>query len=188
MKPVRRFTNTIKRNIMRMSKRLIFVIAMLVGFGQVSNAQKFAYVDSQYILEKMPEYKEAQKKLDDLSASWQKEVEAKYQEIDKLFKDYQKEQILLPEDMKIKRQDEMAAKEKEVKDFQKSKFGVNGELFTKRQEWIKPIQEKIFKAIKDIAEQGSYTFVFDKANNANILYADPKNDKTDAVIKKLGIN
>lgn len=168
-------------------KTLLIAIAMFVGLGSTLNAQKFAYVDSQYILEKMPEYKDAQKKLDDLSAKWQKEVEAKYQEIDKLYKDYQKEQILLPEDMKIKRQDEIAAKEKEVKDFQKAKFGVNGELFTKRQEWIKPVQEKIYKAIKEIAEQGSYTFVFDKANNANILYADPKNDKTDAVIKKLGI-
>ena len=169
-------------------KSLVIAVTLLVGLGTAVNAQKFAYVDSQYILEKMPEYKEAQKKLDDLSANWEKEVAAKYQEIDKLYKDYQKEQILLPEDMKIKRQDEIAAKEKEVKEFQKSKFGVKGELFTKRQEWIKPIQEKIFKAIKEIAEQGSYTFVFDKANNANILYADPKNDKTDAVIKKLSIN
>jgi outer membrane protein len=171
-----------------MSKKFLIAIALFVGLGSTMNAQKFAYVDSQYILEKMPEYKEAQKKLDDLSASWQKEVETKYQEIDKLYKDYQKEQILLPEDMKIKRQEEIATKEKEVKDFQKSKFGVSGELFTKRQEWIKPIQEKIYKAIKEIAETGSYTFVFDKANNANILYADPKNDKTEAVIKKLSIN
>jgi outer membrane protein len=168
--------------------RFLIAIALFIGMGTTANAQKFAYVDSQYILEKMPEYKEAQKKLDDLSAGWQKEIETKYQEIEKLYKDYQKEEILLPTDMKIKRQEEIAAKEKEVKDFQKSKFGVQGELFTKRQEWIKPIQEKIYKAIKEIAEQGSYTFVFDKANNANILYADPKNDKTEAVIKKLSIN
>jgi outer membrane protein len=135
----------------------------------------------------MPEYKDAQKKLDDLSAGWQKEAEVKFAEIDKLYKDYQKEQILLPEDMKIKRQEEIANKEKELKEFQKAKFGVNGELFTKRQELIKPVQEKIYKAIKEMAEQGSYTFVLDKSGNTNILYADPKNDKTEAVIKKLGI-
>lgn len=168
--------------------RLIIIMVLLGAFAFTGNAQKFAYVDSQYILEKMQDYKDAQKKLDDMSISWQKEVDGKYQEIDKLYKDYQKEQILLPEDMKIKRQDEIAQKEKEVKDYQRAKFGVNGELFTRRQELIKPIQEKIYKAIKEVAEQGSYTFVFDKGNNANILYADPKNDKTDAVIKKLGIN
>lgn len=169
-------------------KRLMIFTLFLAGFGLSGKAQKFAYVDSQYILEKMQDYKDAQKKLDDMSATWQKEVEAKYQEIDKLYKDYQKEQILLPEDMKIKRQDEIAQKEKEVKDFQRAKFGVNGELFTKRQELIKPIQEKIYKAIKEVAEQGTYSFVFDKGSNANILYADPKNDKTDAVMKKLGVN
>lgn len=169
-------------------KSLLIALGLLLGLSFQAGAQKFAYVDSQYILEKMPEYKDAQKKLDDLSAGWQKEAEAKFAEIDKLYKDYQKEQILLPEDMKIKRQEEIANKEKELKDFQKAKFGVNGELFTKRQELIKPIQEKIYKAIKEMAEQGSYTFVLDKSGNTNILYADPKNDKTEAVIKKLGVN
>jgi len=169
-------------------KNLVITLGLLLAFAGGAAAQKYAYVDSQYILEKMPEYKEAQKKLDDLSASWQKEAEAKFNEIDKMYKDYQKEQILLPEDMKIKRQDEIAAKEKELKDFQKAKFGVSGELFTKRQELIKPVQEKIYKAIKEMAEQGSYTFVLDKSGNTNILYADPKNDKTDAVLKKLGVN
>lgn len=169
-------------------KNLLIAASLVLGFAFSAGAQKFAYVDSQYILEKMPEYNAAQKKLDDMSDAWQKEAEAKFNEIDKMYKDYQKEQILLPEDMKIKRQDEIANKEKELKEFQKAKFGVNGELYTKRQELIKPIQEKIFKAIKEMAEQGSYTFVLDKSGTTNILYADPKNDKTDAVIKKLGVN
>lgn len=167
--------------------RRLFVTLLLTSICAISQAQKFGYVDSQYILEKMPEYKDAQKKIDDLSAQWQKEVEAKYAEIEKLFKAYQKEEVLLPDDMKIKRQDEIAQKEREVKEFQKAKFGVNGELFQKRQELIKPIQEKVYKAIKEIAEQGSYSFMFDRSNNNSILYADPKNDKTEAVIKKLGI-
>ncbi len=168
-------------------KRLIITTVFLAYSITGIMAQKYAFVDSQVILEKMPEYKEAQKKIDDLSAQWQKEVETKYAEIEKMYRDYQKEQILLPEEMKIKKQDEIAAKEREVKDFQKSKFGVNGELFTQRQLLIKPLQEKIYKAIKDVAETGSYSFVFDRANNASILYADPKNDKTEAVIKKLGL-
>lgn len=169
-------------------RNLILSIAFIFGIAFSAGAQKFAYVDSQYILEKMPEYKEAQKKLDDLSAEWQKEVEAKFKEIDDMVKAYKKEEILLPDDMKAKRQEEIAAKEKELKDFQRAKFGVNGEMFTKRQELIKPVQEKIFKAIKEMAEQGNYTFVLDKSGNTNILYADSKNDKTDAVLKKLGIN
>lgn len=169
-------------------RQLLIAAAIFLGFGLSASAQKYGYVDSQYILEKMPEYKDAQKKLDDLSASWQKEAEAKLTEIDKMYKDYQKEQILLPEDMKVKRQDDIAAKERELKDFQKAKFGVNGELFTKRQELVKPVQEKIYKAIKEVAEQGSYAFIFDKSGSSNILYADPKNDKTEAVIKKLGMN
>lgn len=169
-------------------KRLVLFTAILLGLASLSSAQKYGFVDSQTILEKMPEYKDAQKKIDDLSAQWQKEVEAKYAEIEKMYRDYQKEQILLPEDMKIKRQDEIAAKEREVKDFQKAKFGVNGELFNQRQQLVKPLQEKIYKAIKEVAEQGNYAFIFDRSNNSSILYADPKNDKTDAVIKKLGIN
>lgn len=169
-------------------KKIIFLIITVFGLTQFASAQKYGYVDSQYILEKMPEYKEAQKKLDDLSAQWQKELQAKQDEIAKMYKDYQKEQILLPEDMKIKRQDEIMLKEKEMKELQKSRFGVNGELFTKRQEMIKPIQEKIYKAIKEVAESGGYAFIFDKSNNPSILYADPKNDKTDQVIKKLGLN
>lgn len=169
-------------------KRLVLFILFFGAIGWTATAQKYGFVDSQTILEKMPEYKEAQKKIDDLSAQWQKEVEAKFAEIEKMYRDYQKEQILLPEDMKIKRQEEITAKEREVKDFQKAKFGVNGELFNQRQQLVKPLQEKIYKAIKEVAEQGNYAFIFDRSNNASILYADPKNDKTDAVIKKLGIN
>lgn len=169
-------------------KKLIIALGLIIGFAWSAGAQKFAYVDSQYILEKMPEFKEAQKKLDDLSATWQKEVEAKHKEIEELAKAYKKEEILLPDDMKQKRQEEIGAKEKELREFQKAKFGVNGELFTKRQELIKPVQEKIYKAIKEVAEQGSFTFVLDKSGNTNILYADPKNDKTEAVLKKLGVN
>lgn len=166
--------------------RLLFLLFFLVA-GSTLQAQKYGYVNTQYILEKMPEYKEAQKKLDELSEQWQKEIETKYGEIEKMWQAYQKEKILLPEEERSKREDEIAMKERAVKDLQKQRFGVSGDLFTKRQELIKPIQEKIYKAIKEVAEQGGYAFIFDKANSAFILYADPKNDKSDAVLKKLGL-
>jgi len=163
------------------------LLSLLFLSGMMAYGQKYAYVNSQQILEKMPEYQEAQRKLDQLSEQWQKEIEEKYADIEKMWQAYQKEKILLPEEERQKREDDIAIKERAEKDLQKQRFGVNGELFQKRQELIKPIQEKVFKAIKDVAEQGGYTFIFDKANSAFILYADPKADKTDAVMKKLGL-
>lgn len=167
-------------------KRFIILLFAFTLSGLVS-AQKYGYVNSQYILEKMPEYKEAQLKLDQLSEQYQKEIDAKYTEIQKMKEALQKEKILLPDEMRIKREEEIALKEREVRELQMQKFGVNGELFQKRQELIKPIQEKIYKAIKEVAEAGGFAFIFDKANSAFILYADPKNDKSDAVLKKLGL-
>ncbi|MBX7093555.1 MAG: OmpH family outer membrane protein [Flavobacteriales bacterium] len=168
-------------------KRILFIF-LLLGFGAIGvQAQKYGFVNTQTILEKMPEYQDAQKKLDDLSEQWQKEIEAKYAEIDKMWQAYQKEKILLPDQERAKREDEIAMKERSVKELQKQRFGVTGDLFTKRQELIKPVQEKVYKAIKEVAESGGYTFIFDKANSAFILYADPKADKTEAVLKKLGL-
>lgn len=161
----------------------IFLLAMFAG---LANAQKFAFVDTDYILDNIPEYKASQKQLDDLSVQWQKQIEAKYAEIDKLYKAFQQEQILLTEDMKRKRENEIIQKEKEAKDFQKSKFGVEGELYKKRQELVKPIQDKVFAAIKDISTNGNYSIIFDKAGQSNILFADSKYDKSDEVLKKLG--
>jgi outer membrane protein len=163
-----------------------FLVALLIlGFG-TANAQKFAYVNTQDILEKLPEFQKAQKEIDALSEKWQKEVEAKQNEIEKMYQAYQKEQILLPDEMKRKREDEIIQKEKELKEFQRKIFGTNGELFQKRQELIKPIQEKIYKAIEEVAQQGGFQIIFDKSNNASILFTDPKLDKSKEVLKKLG--
>lgn len=125
---------------------LFTVLATLLSAG--SFAQKYCYVDTEYILENITEYKAAQQQLDQLSVNWQKEIEAKYAFIDKLYKDFQAEQILLTDEMKRKRENEIVTKEKEVKDFQKTKFGYEGELFKKKQELVKPIQDKIYNAIK----------------------------------------
>lgn len=168
-----------------MKKFLIAAIVTIAATGSAI-AQKFAYVDTEYILGQIPEYKQAQSELDKLSVQWQKEIEAKYAEIDKLYKNYQQEQILLTEDLRKKREAEIVEKEKDAKDMQKEKFGVDGELFKKRQELVKPIQDKVFNAVKELAETKSYAVIFDKSSDMTMLYTNPKYDMSDEVLDKLG--
>jgi outer membrane protein len=170
-------------------KKFIGVLSTLIlmlGLSFSVQAQKYAYVDTDYILSNIPEYKSAQQQVDNLSVQWQKEIEAKYAEIDKMYKAFQAEQILLTEEMKKKRENEIIAKEKEVKELQKSRFGVDGELFKKRQELVKPIQDKVYNAIKQLAEKGTYAVIFDKASGATLLYTNPKFDKSDDILLSLG--
>lgn len=164
------------------------IIGLLIASGSINkvSAQKFAYVDSKYILENISEYKAAQEQLNKISVEWQKEIEARYAEIDKLYKSFQAEQILLSSEMKRKREDEIVNKEKSAKNLQKKRFGVDGDLYKKRQELIKPIQDKVYAAIKDIAVTGNYAMVLDKAGELSILYSDPKYDKSEEVLNKMG--
>ncbi len=159
---------------------------LLIAAFSTANAQKFAYVDTEYILENIPEYKEAQGELDKLSIEWQKQLERRYSEIDKMYKNYQAEQILLTEDMKTKREEEIIKKEKEAKEYQKQKFGVDGELFQKRQELVKPIQDKVYQAVQDVANISSLDIIFDKSSGLTVLYSNSKYNKSDAVLKKMG--
>lgn len=163
-----------------------FLMAFALMAFSPASAQKYAFIDSQYILDNISEYKAAQQQLDQLSISWQKEIESKYAVIDKLYKDYQAEQILLTEEMKKKREQEITTKEKEVKEFQKSKFGYEGELFKKKQELIKPLQDKIYNAVKKIATDQSYAVIFDKSGDLIMLYTNPKYDKSDDVLASMG--
>ncbi len=167
-------------------KKIILSIMLFLSAFVFTYAQKYAYVDSDYILKNIPEYTDAQDLLDDLSVKWQKEIEAKFAEIDKLYKDYQAEAILLPEDIKKKREEEIIQKEKEVKELQKQKFGRDGELFQKRQELVQPIQEKIYNAIEEIATVRNFAFVFDKGGSLTILFANPKFDISDDVLDEVG--
>lgn len=171
--------------IIKVSKTIVLFTGMAL-FSQLAIAQKYCYVNTQYILENIPEYKSAMQQLDQISVDWQKEIEAKYATIDKLYKDYQAEQILLTEEMKRKREAEITAKEKEVKDLQKQKFGYEGDLFKKKQELIKPIQDKIYNVVKQMATDQQYAVIFDKSSDLIMLYANPKYDKSDDVLKKLG--
>jgi len=164
-----------------------FFSLALVFAAQAASAQKFAYVDSKYILSHMSEYMAAQKQINESSAEWQAQVEQKYTAIEQLEKSFQAEKILLTEEMKKKREADINERIEEAKQFQKSKFGVEGELFKKREELVAPIQEQIFQAIEDIASQAQYMVVFDKANHSNMLYTNPKHDISDKVLKKMGL-
>ncbi len=166
-------------------KRLSIIFTLLALAFNVS-AQKYCWVDTEYILENISEYKAAQQQLDQLSISWQKEIEEKYTHIDKLYKDFQADQILLTEEMKRKRESEIIDKEKEVKEFQKQKFGYEGEIFKKKQELIKPLQDKIYNAIQKMAVDRSYAAVFDKSSDLIMLYANERYDKSDYILEQLG--
>jgi outer membrane protein len=166
---------------MKMNKLILaFVLIMSTAF--TVSAQKSAYVDIEYILTNIPEYKNAQSELDKISVQWQKEIEGKLSEVDKLYKSYQAEEILLTDDMKKKRQQEIVQKEKEAKDLQKQRFGVDGDLFKKRQELVKPIQDKVYNAIKQICDKEQIMIMFNKSADMNIVYSNPKFDKSDAVL------
>ena len=147
---------------------------------------KTAYVDTEYILNNIPTYESAKTQLDEISEDWKMEIDQMKESIDKMYKDYQSERILLTEELRIKREEEIMKREKEMRDKQQKYFGKDGLLFKKREELIKPIQDDIFNAIKEIAQEGSYSIIFDTANCLNMLYTDPKFDKSDDVLKKLG--
>lgn len=151
-------------------------------------AQRYAYVDTDYILKNLDSYQDAQAELDRISAQWQKEIEQRYEAIDRLYKAYQAEKVLLTEDMRKEREDEIIRLEEEAKALQRQRFGVEGDLFTRRQELIQPIQEDVFQAIKQVADGGGFSVIFDKAGQSNILYADPRYDKSDRVLSRLGVS
>ena len=168
-------------------KKLFFTLAVVIITTVSGLAQKYAFVDTEYILNNIPTYESAQDQLDQLSIQWQKEIEAMYTQIDKMYKDFQAERVLLTEEMKTKRENDIINKEKEAKDLQKKYFGKEGDLYKKRQELIKPIQDDIFNAVKEIAEERSFSIIFDTAaGGLSMLYTDPKYDKSDEVLEKLG--
>ena len=168
-------------------KKIIFIISFFLGVAFMANAQRYAVIDSKYILEKLPDYKESQTKLDQFSNQWQQEIEKKQADLDKMYKDYDAEQVMLTDVLKKKREDELYNREKEVRDLQKKRFGFEGDLFKKRQELIKPIQDKVYIAIQKLAIERSYDFILDKSEGITVIFADPKLDRSDEVLKFLGV-
>jgi outer membrane protein len=171
-----------------MKKKIVLMISCILLVATFANAQRYAVIDSKYILEKLPEYKESQTRLDQFSGQWQQEIEKKQADLDRMYKDYDAEQVMLSDELKKKREDELYNREKEVRDLQKRRFGFEGDLFKKRQELIKPIQDKVYVAIQKLAIERSYDFILDKSEGITVIFADPKLDRSDEVLKFLGIN
>jgi len=166
-------------------KKLFFLFFLMSAM--VANAQRYAVIDSKYILGKITEYKDAQSKLDQFSNLWQQEIDQKQTALNKMKKDYEAEQVILPESLQKKREDEIFNKDKELRDLQKKRFGFEGDLFKKRQEIIKPVQDKLYNAVQKLALEKQYDFILDKSEGITVIFADPKLDKSEDILRILGI-
>lgn len=175
---------------MKTMKNLMITLLLVLLVSSTARAQlqnqRIGYVDTEYILNNIPEYKDAQDELNALSEKWEKEVKAIYDRVEAMYRDYQAEAVLLPQDLKRKREEDILKREKEAKDLQIKYFGAEGDLFKKRSELVQPIQEKIYNALQDIAETRNYAFIFDKASGATMLYASPRLDLSDEVLDEVG--
>ena len=169
-----------------MKKRFLVTLTVaFIAFG--SFAQRYAIIDTKYILGKVPEYQDADKQLQAVSEQWQKEIEQYQAALDKMYKDYHAEQFMLSDDLKKKREDELFNKEKELRDLQKKRFGYQGDLFKEREKLVKPLQDKVYNAVQKIAVARGYDFILDKSEGITVIFADPKLDKSDDVLRELGI-
>ena len=168
-------------------KKIILAVCLLIYLAFTAEAQRYAIVDTKYILDKIPQYKDAQQQLDQISAQWQKEIDQKQAELDRLYRNYEAEQVMLSDELKKKREDELFMREKEVRDLQRKRFGFEGDLFKKREELVKPIQDRVYTAIQKIAVNRQYDFILDKSEGITVIFADPKLDRSEDVLKELGV-
>ena len=168
-------------------KRVFFIFLFLFGIG-FAKAQSYAFIDSDYIMKNVPEYIEAKEKIDKLALKWTKEVEDRYAFIKTKKDNFNKEEVLLPNEEKEKRKSEIEKLEKETIELQSQYFGDNGGYFLKRQEFVQPIQDRVFTAMKKIAKREGYAFVFDKANQSNLVYAEKEYDISETVLEEMGIS
>ncbi len=164
-----------------------FLIGLACMLASASYAQRYAIIDTKYILEKMPAYRDAQKNMDEVATGWQKEIDKMDTELNKMFKDFESEQVMLSEELRKKREDQLFVKEKALRDLQRQRFGYEGDLFKKRQELIKPIQDKVYNAVQRLAVQRGYDFILDKSEGITVIFADPKLEKSEDVLKELGV-
>lgn len=165
-------------------KKLFFFLLTIV-FTMQLQAQRYAVIDTRYILNKLPEYEDAQKKLDAFSTQWQKEIDEKQVVLDQLYRNFEAERVMLSDELLKKREDDLFNKEKELRDLQKKRFGFEGDLFKRRQELVKPIQDRVYNAVQKIAVARQYDLVLDKSEGITIIFADPKLDRSDDVLKEL---
>ncbi len=167
--------------------KFVLIFIFIFNLGVNAFCQKFGYIDSEYILSKVKDYGKAQGELDKLAAKWQSEVDELNGEYLRLLSNYKAEEILLTEDMKKERLDTLAKKEKKMKDFQKKTFGYNGLYFLKKQELVKPVQDKVYTAVEKVAKKKQLQIIFDKASDIYMIYTDKKHDYTDYVLEELGL-
>ena len=167
-------------------KKLTFLSAIILLSTFSVLGQRFAYIDTEYILENIPEYQAAQMELNQLSQQWQAEIEAKFSEIETMYREYQAESVLLPDEMRQQREEQIIAREREAKELQMKRFGRDGDLFKKREELVKPLQDQIYTAIEEIATRGNYAVIFDKAGGGNMIYSDVRYDLSDEVLQRMG--
>ena len=168
-------------------KKILLLLIAFSGFALAASAQRYAIIDTKYILSKIPEYKEADKKLQLIGEQWQKDIDDRQGILDKMYKNYEAEQFMLTEELKKKREDELFTKEKEIRDLQKRRFGYEGDLFKERQRLVKPVQDKVYNAIQKIAIAKEYDFILDKSEGITVIFADPKLDKSNEILKEMGI-
>ncbi|MCS6904050.1 MAG: OmpH family outer membrane protein [Bacteroidia bacterium] len=168
-------------------KKIIF-FWLLLGLVYTLKAQRFGIIDTQFILEKMTEYQSIQKEVEQLSQQWQRELEEMYKKIEKKYSDYKAKEVLLSKEDIEKLQNEIMEDEAKAKEYQKKRFGYNGDIFKIREEKMRPVQEKLYKAVEEVSKEKNLNFMFDKAAGASIVFADPKFDYSSDVLKKLGID
>ncbi|MEN8116305.1 MAG: OmpH family outer membrane protein [Bacteroidota bacterium] len=167
-------------------KKIILTITAVFTLVAATYAQKYGFIDSEYIMENIPAFTAAQEQLNQLSSQYQKELESMHAEVEQMYQDFQAESVLLSEDMKRKREDVIISKEKDYKKLQRKYFGPSGDLYKKRQGLVKPIQDDIFAAVQEIANDGSYAVIFDKAGGTTLFFTNPRYDLSDQVLQKLG--
>ena len=172
-------------SLFRNGKLLALALGFTLAFSTAASAQRIAYVDVNRILESFKEYQDAQGELDRVASKWRQEIAQEYDVIKGLYNRYQAEQVLLSEDARRQREDEIMNREKEVRDLQKARFGPEGELFRRRQEMVRPIQERVYRAIESYATERGYDFIFDKSGSAGIIFFSPAYDKTDDILSRL---
>ena len=168
-------------------KKMFLLVVCTFALSVFAQAQRYAVIDTKYILDKLPDYKKAQTQLDEVAAGWQKELDGLQGELDKMYRDFEAEQVMLSEELKKKREDQLFIKEKALRDLQRKRFGFEGDLFKRRQELIKPIQDKVYNAVQKLAVARGYDFILDKSEGITVIFADPKLEKSDDVLRELGI-
>lgn len=167
-------------------KKQLFLFIFATTIALSAFGQRFAYIDTEYILENIPEYQAAEREIEELTIEWQRDIENKFAEVERMYREYQAEAPLLPQDMKRQREEAIITLEREAKELQMRKFGREGELFSKRQELIQPIQDRIYEAVEQIANRGNYAVIFDKAGGAAMIFSDVRYDLSDDVLQRLG--